>query len=408
MSGAASNLPSRAGEDINLGYVRTPYTVLSCAISADGCLDDASPDRLVLSGQQDWDRVDEVRAGVDAILVGAGTVRADNPRLLIRSAARQVARTGRGLPPHPLRVTLTASGDLDPDANIFTGPGGPALVYCPASAAARLAARLGERAVVAGVDDPLSLRTVLTDLSERNVARLMIEGGSRVLAEALQSDLANELRLAVAPFLVGDPAAPRFAAPVAAAGVAYPQSQANPMTLVSAGRVGSVTVSRYLLGPGGPDQRFLAWAVELSRMCPPSQTAFSVGAVIVSADGQVLSTGYSREETSLDHAEEVALRKLGSASPAPGVPAASLDPRLCGATVYSSLVPCGARASRPVTCVQHIVQAGIGRVVYAWREPPLFADGDGAQQLSAAGVEVVELPALAPRAVGLNAHLPLR
>jgi pyrimidine deaminase RibD-like protein len=87
------------------------------------------------------------------------------------------------------------------------------------------------------------------------------------------------------------------------------------------------------------------------------------------------------------------------------VPAASLDPRLRGATIYSSLVPCGARASRPVTCVQHIVQAGIGRVVYAWHEPPLFAAGDGAQQLSAAGVDVVELPALASRAAAVNAHL---
>ena len=386
----------------------SPYTVLSCAISADGCLDDASRDRLILSGPEDLDQVDELRASVDAILVGAGTVRADNPRLLIRSAARRAARTGRGLPAHPLRVTLTASGDLDPDANIFTGPGGPPLVYCPASAAGRLAARLGERAVVAGVDEPLSLRKVLADLPERHVARLMIEGGSRVLAEALQSDAANELRIAVAPFLVGDPAAPRFAPPAHAAGGGYPQSPSNPMTLVSDGRVGSVTVSRYLLGPGGPDHRFLAWAVELARLCPPSQAAFSVGAVIVSADGQVLSTGYSREETSHDHAEEVALRKLGSASPAPGVPAVFPDPRLRGATVYSSLVPCGDRASRPVTCVQHIVQAGIGRVVYAWREPPLFAAGDGAQQLSAADVKVVELPDLAPRAAAPNAHLPLR
>jgi len=93
-----------------------PYVLLSCAISADGYLDDASPHRLILSGPADLDRVDEVRAGCDAILVGAGTVRADDPRLLVRDPRRRARRAARGLPEHPARVTLTASGDLAPNA----------------------------------------------------------------------------------------------------------------------------------------------------------------------------------------------------------------------------------------------------------------------------------------------------
>jgi diaminohydroxyphosphoribosylaminopyrimidine deaminase / 5-amino-6-(5-phosphoribosylamino)uracil reductase len=149
-----------------------------------------------------------------------------------------------------------------------------------------------------------------------------------------------------------------------------------------------------LFRSGGPDRRFLSWAVELSRLCPPSESAFSVGAVVVGEDGEVLSTGFSREQEDHDHAEEVALRKLGFH-----------DPRLRRATIYSSLVPCGARASRPVTCVQHIVAAGIPRVVFAWREPRLFTDGQGAEQLRAAGLEVIELPGLADRAQAVNAHL---
>ena len=74
---------------------------------------------------------------------------------------------------------------------------------------------------------------------------------------------------------------------------------------------------RYLLGPGGPDHRFLRWAVELSRLCPPSGSAFSVGAVIVGEDGEVLATGFSREQEDHDHAEEVALRKLAPGKPGP-------------------------------------------------------------------------------------------
>jgi diaminohydroxyphosphoribosylaminopyrimidine deaminase/5-amino-6-(5-phosphoribosylamino)uracil reductase len=120
--------------------------------------------------------------------------------------------------------------------------------------------------------------------------------------------------------------------------------------------------------------------------------------VIVAEDGEVLATGFSREQEDHDHAEEVALRKLTGGKLGP-------DPRLRHATVYSSLVPCGARASRPLTCVQHIVAAGIPRVVFAWREPRLFTDGEGAEQLRAAGVALTEVPELALRARAVNAHL---
>ena len=96
-----------------------PYVLLSVAASLDGCIDDTRPSRLLLSNDADFDRVDEVRAGVDAILVGANTVRADNPRLLIRSAARRRARVARGLPPHPLKVTLTGSGQVDLDLQLL-------------------------------------------------------------------------------------------------------------------------------------------------------------------------------------------------------------------------------------------------------------------------------------------------
>ena len=171
------------------------------------------------------------------------------------------------------------------------------------------------------------------------------------------------------------------------------------MTLADVRRVDEMVLLRYLLGPGGPDHRFLRWAVELSRLCPPSASAFSVGAVIVGEDGEVLATGFSREQEDHDHAEEVALRKLASGQLGP------FDPRLRHATIYSSLVPCGARASRPVTCVQHIVAAGIPRVVFAWREPRVFTDGEGAEQLRAAGVAVTEVPELADRARAVNAHL---
>jgi pyrimidine deaminase RibD-like protein len=137
---------------------------------------------------------------------------------------------------------------------------------------------------------------------------------------------------------------------------------------------------------------WLAQAIELSRRCPPSLSAYSVGAVVVAADGTVLAIGYSRETSPSVHAEEVALAKIDPA-----------DSRLAGATIYSSLEPCRVRASRPTPCAELIIAAGLRRVVIAWLEPPVLAPGGGAVLLRAAGITVVEVPGLAAEARAVNA-----
>jgi diaminohydroxyphosphoribosylaminopyrimidine deaminase / 5-amino-6-(5-phosphoribosylamino)uracil reductase len=150
-------------------------------------------------------------------------------------------------------------------------------------------------------------------------------------------------------------------------------------------------------GSSDADRYWLHVAIELSRRCPPSATAFSVGAVLVAADS-VLTDGYSREFDPADHAEEIALAKIGL--PGPGS-----RPELAGATLYSSLEPCAARASRPTPCADLIIASGIGRVVIAWREPPIFVPGGGAVRLRKAGLRVEVLPELAGAAKAVNAHL---
>ena len=109
---------------------------------------------------------------------------------------------------------------------------------------------------------------------------------------------------------------------------------------------------------GLDDERWMRVAVQLAWLCPPSDTAYSVGAVIVGADGPELSRGFSRENGDPHvHAEESALGKL-----------AADDPRLRGATIYSTLELCTRRKSRPRSCTQLIIAAGLARVVIAWRE----------------------------------------
>ncbi|EST31690.1 hypothetical protein M877_06025 [Streptomyces niveus NCIMB 11891] len=147
--------------------------------------------------------------------------------------------------------------------------------------------------------------------------------------------------------------------------------------------------------PNNADRDWLSLACDLAALCPPSTTAFSVGAVIVAADGTELARGYSRESDPHDHAEEGALAKL----PAD-------DARLHNATIYSSLEPCAKRASRPRPCAQLIRDSGLRRVVTAWSEPDTFvADADRTQILEDAGVTVVALPEYANVAKAPNLHL---
>ena len=103
--------------------------------------------------------------------------------------------------------------------------------------------------------------------------------------------------------------------------------------------------------PTDQDCEYLQRAIELAQRCPPSTTAFSVGAVIVDAHDAVLATGYSREVDPRDHAEEAALGKL-----------APDDRRLDRATIYSSLEPCSTRASRPHSCTELILATSISRI----------------------------------------------
>jgi 5-amino-6-(5-phosphoribosylamino)uracil reductase len=219
-----------------------PYILLSCGISLDGYLDDATEKRLLLSNDADFDRVDAERARCDAILVGARTVRQDNPRLLVRSPARREARTARGLPASPMKVTLTTSGELDPSAFFFTAGCADKVVYCATSALDKGKERLGHVATIVDGGDPVEVHAVVADLGARGVRRLMVEGGGVTHTEFLTAGLADELHLVIAPFFVGDSRAPRFVQDGC-----FPWGAGNRATLAEARQIGDVVLLRYAL-----------------------------------------------------------------------------------------------------------------------------------------------------------------
>jgi 5-amino-6-(5-phosphoribosylamino)uracil reductase len=219
-----------------------PYTLLSCGMSIDGYLDGATDKRLLLSNEADFDRVDAVRAQCDAILVGAATVRQDNPRLLVRSQSRRADRVARGLAPSPLKVTVTRRGQLDPCADFFATGETDKLVYCASATLERARQRLGEVATVVDGGQPVDLHRVTEDLFARGVGRLMVEGGGTMHTQFLTADLADELHLVVAPFFVGDSRARRFVSDGR-----FPWNPDRRATLAEVRQIGDVVLLRYAL-----------------------------------------------------------------------------------------------------------------------------------------------------------------
>ncbi|MET8424936.1 dihydrofolate reductase family protein [Nocardia sp. NPDC004860] len=219
-----------------------PLVVLSVAVSLDGYIDDTIPARLYLSNDKDFDGVDALRADCDAILIGAETVRRDNPRLWLRSEERRAARIAAGKPANLVKVTVTRSGDIDPDARMFHHhiEAGKPLVYTTVDGAEKMSDRLDSVAEVTAITDQDFWGALLDDLGRRGIERLIVEGGTHIHTAFLSAGLADELRYAIAPLLIGQADAPRFVQPAQ-----FPGGSRRRLEFLDATVLDDVVVLRY-------------------------------------------------------------------------------------------------------------------------------------------------------------------
>jgi diaminohydroxyphosphoribosylaminopyrimidine deaminase/5-amino-6-(5-phosphoribosylamino)uracil reductase len=153
---------------------RTPFVIAKCGMSLDGRLTRPAGESRWLTSAMSRRHSHRLRAQVDAILIGAETLRSDNPSLTVRGVpgAKQ-----------PWRVVLTRSGRLPRAAKLFTD-------------------RFADRTLVYR---NRSLRAVLRDLGRREITSVLVEGGGEILAEALDERLIDKVQLYVAPLFTGGP-----------------------------------------------------------------------------------------------------------------------------------------------------------------------------------------------------------
>lgn len=216
-----------------------PYTVLSAAMSVDGCLDDTGSERLMLSNSEDFDRVDELRASCYAILIGAGTLRKDDPQLLVNSARRRAERSAADRSEYPLKVTVTGSGKLDAGLRFWRN-GGAKLVFTVDFADMAARDSIGNLADVVSTGPRIDWGAVLDELGCRGVGRLMVEGGGVIHTQLMELDLVDEVQLAVAPLRVRRADAPKFLG-----SADHPGGPAARMRLLVSRVIGDMVLLRY-------------------------------------------------------------------------------------------------------------------------------------------------------------------
>ena len=199
LSGEMSRQAERQNEPF-LKFVRTglPLVTYKAAVSLDGKVAAAGGDARWISGEQSRALVHEMRAGCDAVMVGAGTARRDDPELSVRLV------DGR----NPVRVVVSRDGELPPQAKLLAGDV-PTILLCDHLTGGRLGFAANVEVVETGGDLAVGLR----ELARRGLLDILFEGGPTLAAVLLEAGLLDRLALFVAPLVIGRGAPDLFAAP---------------------------------------------------------------------------------------------------------------------------------------------------------------------------------------------------
>ncbi len=212
-----------------------PYIFINSAMSADGKLSTFERKQVKISGKADFDRVDELRAGTDAIMVGIGTVLADDPSLTVKSEQRRQNRAAAGKEENPVRVIVDSRAQTPTDADIFKKGKGRKIIAVSESAPKEKTEALSKmpytKVITAG-SDRVNLEEMAVQLKKEGIDRLMVEGGATLNYGLISAGLADELMIFVGNQIIGGKNAPTFAD-----GDGFSEEKIKKLTLESAERI---------------------------------------------------------------------------------------------------------------------------------------------------------------------------
>jgi 2,5-diamino-6-(ribosylamino)-4(3H)-pyrimidinone 5'-phosphate reductase len=188
-----------------------PYVVVNIAMSADGKISTRERRQVRISGAQDFTRVDRLKAGCDAVMVGIGTVLADDPSLTVKSEECRKYRRNQGWDDHPVRIVVDSLGRIPPEASILhKGEGKRVVAVSKRADAAKIALLEKKARVIVAGEDEVDLCGLMNELGVMGIHRVMVEGGGTLIAGLIEAGLVNEIYTFIGNIIIGGKDAPTF------------------------------------------------------------------------------------------------------------------------------------------------------------------------------------------------------
>jgi len=186
-----------------------PFVFINSAMSADGKIASRERKQFRISDALDLDRVDDLRASSDAVMVGIGTIVSDNPSLTVKSEERKRLRREQGLDENPFRILVDSKARVPLTAEIFKKGEGKRIVAVSRSAPENRVENLRKHAeiIVAG-EKHVDLKLLLIELKNRGIERLMVEGGATLNWGLISQGLVDEIYTFIGNMIIGGTKAP--------------------------------------------------------------------------------------------------------------------------------------------------------------------------------------------------------
>ncbi|WP_094226707.1 2,5-diamino-6-(ribosylamino)-4(3H)-pyrimidinone 5'-phosphate reductase [Methanolobus psychrotolerans] len=210
-----------------------PFTFINSAMSADGKISTKERKQVRISGKVDFNRMDKLRAESDAIMVGIGTVLADNPSLTVKSPELRENRIKAGLNENPVRIIVDSKAKTPFDADIFKKGEGKRIIIVSESAPDEKVTKLQEKAdIIVSGKDKVDLLQAMHELRKRGINRLMVEGGATLNWGMLSNGLVDEIYIFVGNLIIGGNSSPTFVD-----GEGFPEKELLKLELIDAEKI---------------------------------------------------------------------------------------------------------------------------------------------------------------------------
>ena len=190
-----------------------PYVFINVAMTADGKIDTFERKGSAISSTRDKERVDELRALADGILVGGKTLLEEQPKLTVKSEARRAERVNRGLSPNPVKIGVATIADIPLKSDFITAGPARKVIFTTSQTSIEQIVKLRALDVEVFIDAAprVDLNKMILTIKKIGVDHLMVEGGGTMNFELMRLGLVDELMIYVAPMIFGGANAPTLA-----------------------------------------------------------------------------------------------------------------------------------------------------------------------------------------------------